>query len=151
MFNEKKAANEYMQKILAGNFEPETEEERGAFQRLQQVTAEMNRSQQEATTLTKQAAEMQALANKLAGKREAYLEMLITAELRRVAKKTGKPIPLDEFRDRVGAKKVEAYDSEGNLISQTEEANGADDGKPGQAGEKTAGEPQSPRVIPPRH
>lgn len=143
MFNEKQA-EAYVQEILSGKVEPETDEERGILQRLTQVTGEIGKAQQEATAMSRRLQELQAMTNKLAGKREAYLEILINIEVRRrTVGQAEKPISLEAFREKVGADAVEAYDNDGKPIETTgEKTDDTDDRKPGQAGPEAPGESQ---------
>jgi hypothetical protein len=144
MFDEKQA-EAYVQKILTGKIEPETDEERGVLQRLTRVTEEIDKTRQEGATVAGRMQELQTLTNRLAGKREAYLEILINIEVRRrVTSQPEKPVSLEDFREKVGADAVEAYDSRGDLIETTEEkTDDADDRKPGRAGPEASGKPQS--------
>lgn len=140
MFGEKEA-NAYVQKILAGGIEPQTDEERWALQRMSQVTEELNRAQQEAAAAAKRAEELRALANKLAGKREGYIEMLVGAEVRRHATDT-RPLSLVDLKDKMGADAIEARDKDGKLIETTEATDDTHNRKPGRAGKKAPRKPQ---------
>lgn len=124
---DEKEANAYIQKILNGEIEPATDEERRALQRLERVTQEMNNAQREKEAAIQRVEEMRDLSKKFEGKREAYIEVLINIEIERRAKETEKPIPLDDFRDRDQSK-------------ITEGTNDTDDGKPGRESPKAPGE-----------
>jgi len=157
---DQKAAQEHLQRILSGEFKPQTEEETNAFQRLSQLTTEMNGAQQESASLAQRSAELKVKADRLAGKREAYIEVLINIEMKRQKiraagdkypqGKTQEPISLEEMRKKMGAVSIEAYDADGNLIEKTEGSDDAESRKQGREGSEAAGKPESTGPVPPQ-
>lgn len=115
--------NEYMQALLSGKKQIENFLERNALERFGSITTEIAHGQQRVQQLLAEAEHGQQRVQQLIGQRVAYSQLLVAAETARCAEaggNDGKPLSLAEFRDKVGADKVEAVDNEGDTVDSSE-------------------------------
>jgi len=79
-------ANEYIDNLLQGKFKPESEFEDGALNYLRKTVAEERELKERADFLATELDAMKQKLQSLVGRREAYLQILIDAQMKRVAK-----------------------------------------------------------------
>jgi len=79
-------ANEYIDNLLQGKFKPESEFEDGALNYLRKTVAEERELKERADFLATELDAMKQKLQSLVGRREAYLQILIDTQTKRVAK-----------------------------------------------------------------
>jgi len=79
-------ANEYIDNLLQGKFKPESEFEDGALNYLRKTVAEERELKERADFLATELDAMKQKLQSLVGRREAYLQILIDTQMKRVAK-----------------------------------------------------------------
>jgi len=79
-------ANEYIDNLLQGKFKPESEFEDGALNYLRKTVSEERELKERADFLATELDAMKQKLQSLVGRREAYLQILIDAQMKRVAK-----------------------------------------------------------------
>jgi len=79
-------ANDYIDNLLQGKFKPESEFEDGALNYLRKTVSEERELKERADFLATELDAMKQKLQSLVGRREAYLQILIDAQMKRVAK-----------------------------------------------------------------
>jgi len=108
-----------MQALLSGKKQVENFLERNALERFGSITTEIAHGQQRVRQLSAEAEQIRNAVQQLIGQRVAYSQLLVAAETARRGAKDG-PLTLAEFRDKVGADRVEAVDNEGQVVDSSE-------------------------------
>jgi hypothetical protein len=79
-------ANEYIESLIQGKVQPESEFEAGALNYLRKTVSEEREMKERADYFATELDEMRKKLQALTGRREAYLQILIDAEMKRKAK-----------------------------------------------------------------
>lgn len=79
-------ANEYIESLIQGKAQPESEFEVGALNYLRKTVSEEREMKERADYFASELDEMRKKLQALTGRREAYLQILIDAQMKRVAK-----------------------------------------------------------------
>ena len=114
--------NEYMQALLSGKRKVEGLLEGVALNHFREATTQIAHGRQRAAQLTAEAEQIRNGVQQLIGQQSAYSQLLVAAETARRSEAGGdrEPLSLAEFRDKMGADRVEAVDNEGNTVDSSE-------------------------------
>lgn len=118
---------QYIQSLIQGKVKPKTELEAVTLGQLRGVSNDVAQKKLKHDALADEVTRLKNEVMKLNGQREAYVSILLAAEVQRKIPKPDKvgsgqpPISLEELRQRAGATKVEAVDKSGNVLAATEE------------------------------
>jgi len=104
--------NEYMNALVKGKTLPAEGLEKEALAKFREISGEMIQSQNRVQELAAETEKVRALVMRYAGQREAYAQLLISAEMGRRKPSLVPPISLGDLRKKLGADKVEAISIE---------------------------------------
>jgi len=123
-----KEINEYLQGVLAGKRALPTELETMALKKFNEVNQQVTQTQQKVQTSAQQLEALKAQLLRMSGQRDAFAQILISAEEARATTPELKVVPgdesvgmnLNELKESFKADKIEAVDNDGNLLDTTE-------------------------------
>jgi len=104
--------NEYMNALVKGKTLPAEGLEKEALAKFREISGEMIQSQNRVQELAAETEKVRALVMRYAGQREAYAQLLISAEMSRRRPTLVPPINLEDLRKQMGADKVEVITNE---------------------------------------
>lgn len=104
--------NEYMNALVKGKTLPAEGLEKEALAKFREISGEMIQSQNRVQELAAETEKVRALVMRYAGQREAYAQLLLSAEMGRRKSPRVAPISLDDLRTKLGAAKLEMISNE---------------------------------------
>jgi len=104
--------NEYMNNLVKGKVTPTDPLEKESLAKLREISGEMVQAQNRVQELTAETEKVRSLVMRMAGQREAYAQLLISAETSRRKSPRVAPISLDDLRTKLGAAKLEMISNE---------------------------------------
>ena len=111
--------NAYMQELLSGKRKVEGLLEAKALEHFRNATTQIAHGRERIQQLSSEVEQIRNAVQQLIGQQTAYSQLLVAAETARRGA-DAKPLELAEFRDKMGADKVEAFDNDGNLVDSSE-------------------------------
>lgn len=131
--------NDFIQSLLQGKTKPASELEAATLGQLRGISNDVMQKKLRHDALADEVATLKNDIKRLNGQREAYITILVMGEsARRMPKApvrsvprpvpeasdsdTDKPMTLGELKKEMGADKIEAVDTEGNVVESTEDA-----------------------------
>ena len=115
--------NEYLNKLLAGKTFPGSDLEKVALEKFKQATAEMAQAQNRLTSAQAEIDRLKAGIQQAIGQRNAYVNLLMQAEMARRATNRQQGMELESLKQVLGADKLEVVDA-AERAKQLEKARG---------------------------